>query len=277
MISPLSQREFELFKNLIKKHAGISFSHRNMPTLQRKLASRINHLGFDSYRAYYHYLLRDKDGGWELRQLINRITIDQTSFFRHPKQFEHLANIILPQIARQEKTTKRLRIWSAGCATGEEAYSLAIVVNEMFEGMDGWDIKILASDIDTDALKFAYKGLYPGRSIEEIPEEYLKKYFIECMGEDKGFYLVKEELKKNIIFRRLNFIGPKFPFSSPLDIIFCRNVMIYFDAQLKKDLIENFYDLLAVDGFLCLGAAESLVGIDDRFALVGHSTYQKQA
>lgn len=276
MITPLSQREFELFKHLIKKHAGISFSQRNLTTLQRKLASRMNHLGLDSYRTYYHYLLHDKDGRWELRQLINRITVDQTSFFRHSKQFEHMANIILPQIMTQKRTTKKLRIWSAGCATGEEPYSIAMVVNEMFEGVDDWDIKILASDIDTDALKFAYKGLYPRRSVEEIPAEYLKRYFIECVGRDKGFYLVREALRKNIIFRRLNFTGPECPFRVPVDIIFCRNVMIYFDPEFKKKLIENFFQLLEADGFLFLGASESLVGVDNRFALVGHSTYQKQ-
>jgi chemotaxis protein methyltransferase CheR len=276
MMAPLSKTEFGLFRDLIKKHSGVSFSQKNVTTLRRKLTSRMSQLGFESYRAYYDYLLHNEDGGWELRQLINKVTVDQTAFFRHVKQFEHLANIILPQIAAQKTTTKKLRIWSAGCATGQEPYSIAMVVNEMFEGVNGWDIKILASDIDTDALKFAYKGLYPRRSVEEIPTEYLKKYFREGIGRDKGFYSVKEELRENIIFRRLNFMGSEFPFKSPVDIMFCRNVMIYFDPEFKKKLIENFYRLLEADGFLCLGASESLIGVDDRFALVGHSTYQKQ-
>ena len=181
----LSETEFELFRHLIKKHVGISFSGKKKATLQRKLASRLSHLGLESYEAYYRYLLHDKQGGWELRQLINTITVDQTAFFRHAEQFEFLANVILPQIATQKKTTKKLRIWSAGCSTGQEAYSM--------------------------------------------------------------------------------------------DIIFCRNVMIYFHAEVKKELIENFFRVLERDGFgLCLGASESLVGIDEPFALVGHSTYQKK-
>ncbi len=272
----LSEEEFELFRDLIRKHIGISFSRTNPVTLQRKLASRLNHLRLDSYRSYYHYLLHDKDRERELRQLINKITVEQTAFFRHKKQFEHLANIILPQIAAQKNTTKTLHIWSAGCATGEEPYSIAMVVNEMFEGVDSWDIKILASDIDTNALKFAYKGLYPRYRVDEVPSAYLRKYFKEEVGRDEGFYMVKEDLRKNILFRRLNFMDSEFPFRSSVNIIFCRNVMIYFDAELRKNLVDRFFRLLEPDGFLCLGASESLIGVDNRFALLSHATYQKQ-
>ncbi|MBW1858489.1 MAG: protein-glutamate O-methyltransferase CheR [Deltaproteobacteria bacterium] len=275
MISPLSKTQFELFIRLIKKHTGISFSRRNVATLQRKLSTRMSQLGLDSYRGYYDYLLHDKNGGLELRQLINRLTVDQTAFFRNTKQFEHTANIILPHIAKH-KTTKKLRIWSAGCATGEEPYSIAMVVDDTFGDADGWDIKILGTDIDTDALKFAYNGSYPSRSVKAIPTEYLERYFTEGTGKDKGLFLAKEGLKKNIVFRRLNFMSAEFPFKSPVDIIFCRNVMIYFDPAFKTKLIDSFYHLLETDGFLCLGASESLIGVDKRFALVGHSTYQKQ-
>ncbi len=276
MTSRLPEAEFELFRHLIKKHVGISFSRTRKGALQRKLASRLSHLGLETYDEYYKYLLHDKKGGSELRQLINTITVDQTAFFRHAKQFEHLANIILPQIAAQKESIKKLRIWSAGCSRGQEAYSIAIVVNELFEADSTWDIKILASDIDTDALKFAYKGLYSRHCVEEVPSEYLNKYFREGVGRNAGFYSVRKELQRNILFRRLNFMDPEFPFKSPVDIIFCRNVMIYFDAGVKRKLIDNFFRVLERDGFLCLGASESLIGFDNRFALVGHSTYQKK-
>lgn len=276
MTPRLSEAEFELFRQLINEHVGISFSRTKKGALQRKLTSRLSHLGLESYSAYYQYLLHDKKGGLELRQLINTITVDQTAFFRHAKQFEHLANIILPQIAAQKQTTKKLRIWSAGCSRGQEAYSIAMVVNEVLEGDGSWDIKILASDIDTDALKFAYKGLYPNHSVEQVPSEYLNKYFLEGAGREEGFYLAGEELRKNLLFRRLNFMDPEFPFKSPVDIIFCRNVMIYFDPEVKKKLIDNFFRVLERDGFLCLGASESLIGVDNRFSLVGHAIYQKK-
>ena len=276
MVDCLSEREFELFRHFVKKHIGVSFVHIKKATLQRKLASRVNSLGLESYNAYYLHLLRDKDNGWELRRLINTITVDQSAFFRHPKQFELLVNVLLPQVATRKDTAKKLRIWSAGCATGQEAYSIAMVVNEMFKEDHTWDIRILASDIDTDALKLAYKGLYPKKSIQQIPTEYLNRYFRRGTGKDSGFFLVREALKKRLLFRRLNFVDFDFPFRSPVDIIFCRNVMIYFDIEVKKRLIDNFFRLLERDGFLCLGASESLIGVNDRFASVGHFTYQKK-
>lgn len=276
MLGRLSEKEFELFRQLVKKHVGVSFGRIKKATLQRKLAYRLNSLGLESYIEYYRYLLQDKEKGWELRKFINTITVDQSDFFRHPKQFELLANVVLPHLAARNKTTKKLRIWSAGCATGQEAYSIAIVVNEMFEGDQDWDIRILASDVDTDALKIAYRGLYPVQCIQKIPIKYLNKYFTKGTGENSGFFLVKKDLRKKLLFRRLNFVDFSFPFMSYVDIIFCRNVMIYFDMEIKKRLIDNFFNVLEQDGFLFLGASESLVGVDDRFALLSYFTYQKK-
>ncbi|RPI55004.1 MAG: hypothetical protein EHM49_02460 [Deltaproteobacteria bacterium] len=276
MVGRLSEKEFELFRQLAKKHIGVSFVHTKKATLQRKLASRVNSLGLESYSEYYRYLLQGKEGGWELRRLINTITVDQSAFFRHPKQFELLASFVLPHLTARNNTTKKLRIWSAGCATGQEAYSIAMVVNEMFKRDHTWDIRILASDVDTDALKIAYKGLYPEKCIQQIPMEYLNKYFTKGTGKNSGFFLVSEDLRKKMLFRRLNFVDSGFPFRSHVDIIFCRNVMIYFDMEVKKRLIDNFFHILEQDGFLCLGASESLIGVDDRFALMGYFTYQKK-
>ena len=254
----------------------MSFSHTSTASFERKLAPRVSRLGFGAYREYYNYLLRDQEGKWELRQLINAITVDQTAFFRHIKQFEHLSNIILPEILEKKSGMKKLRIWSAGCSTGEEAYSIAMVVNEILGQDDSWDVKILASDVDTDALKFAHKGLYSRQCIEKVPSEYLSKYFMEGVGGETGFYSVRKALKKNILFRRLNFVDSEFLFKSLVDIVFCRNVMIYFEAPFKKKLIDVFFRVMGQDGFLCLGASESLIGVDNRFALIGHAIYQKK-
>jgi len=277
MVDCLSEREFELFRHLVKKHIGVSFARTKKAILQRKLASRVNSLGLESYGEYYLYLLRDKEGGWELRQLINTITVDQSAFFRHTKQFELLASVILPHLATRNNTTRKLRIWSAGCATGQEAYSIAMAVSEIFEEERTWDIKILASDVDTDALKIAYRGIYPEECMQQqVPIEYLNRYFTKGTGGNSGFFLAREALRKKLLFRRLNFVDFDFPFRSPVDIIFCRNVMIYFDMEIKKRLIDNFFRILGQDGFLCLGASESLIGVDDRFAPVGYFTYQKR-
>ena len=136
----------------------------------------------------------------ELRKFVNTITVDQTYFFRHPKQFELLTNIVLPYLAARNSTTKKLRIWSAGCATGQEAYSIAMIVNELFGDDQDWDIRILASDVDTDALKIAYRGLYPEQCIQQVPIEYFNKYFTKSTGENSGFFLVRKDLKKNCCF-----------------------------------------------------------------------------
>jgi chemotaxis protein methyltransferase CheR len=197
--------------------------------------------------------------------------VERTLFFRHPKQFELLADIALPQVTAKNADTKKLRIWSAGCATGQEAYSIAMVLGEFFEGKEVWDIKILATDIDTNALKTAYKGQYAEDSMREIPREYVDKYF-EKKGE---FCSVEETLRKKILFRRLNFMEPSYPFRSLVDILFCRNVMIYFDMEVRKKLISNLFSILQPEGFLFLGSSESLIGVDDRFSLIDHAAYQK--
>jgi len=275
MVPSLTEAEYRLFRDIIKRYAGLSYSRQKLPTLQRKLAARLTHLGLDTFISYYRYLLHDSRGAEELHELINTITVDQTAFFRHARQFEVLADIVLPQMERQKQDTKKLRIWSAGCATGQEAYSIAMVVNDTLGRDENWDIKILASDIDTGGLRFAQKGSYSSGSIEHVPQEYVDKYLDKGTGRDAGFYTVKQVLKEIILFRRLNFTEGQFPFMTPVDIVFCRNVLIYFDGKLKRRLIDRFFRILQREGFLCLGASESLIGLDDRFTLVGHSTYQK--
>ena len=275
VVSDLSQGEFDLFRHLIKKHTGISFSRQKISSLQRKLTVRMNNLGLASYRDYYRYLLNKEEGRKELQKLINSITIHQTGFFRHGQQFQLLANIVLPQVHALKETQRKIRIWSAGCATGEETYSIAMTVCEIFEGHEDWDIKILATDIDTDVLKFAYAGRYPDGGMRDIPGEYVEKFFEKGTGKDAGFCVVKKSLKDKILFRRLNFMENRFPFKNPVDIVFCRNVMIYFDPEDKVKLIDHLFRVLSSDGFLFLGASESLIGIDKRFSLLSHSIYQK--
>ena len=272
----MSQREFELLRDFIHDRVGICLSNEKKMTLRRKLATRVNRMGLTSFNEYYRYLLYCKEGGLELRQLINTITIDQTEFFRHPEQFELLGNIVLPEIATQRNDTKKLRIWSAGCAKGQEAYTISMVVNEMTGGDDVWDVKILASDVDTNVLKFAYRGKYPKEYVRRIPLEYLNRYFERGTGKDSGLFFVKDTLRKNVLFRRLNLCLFDFSIKNPVDVIFCRNVMIYFDTKAAKKLIYNFFNLLKPGGFLFLGISESLFGLDDRFVSLGKSVYQKK-
>ena len=239
-----------------------------------KLAHRLRQLGLTSYFAYYRYLLKP-EGIKELQHLANVVTIDTTEFFRGKRQFKLLREHILPELIRQKNKKKRIRIWSSGCSTGQEPYSIAMLVNEMADIDMSWDIKILATDINTYSLKIAYLGRYSKKQVEDVPAKYLKKYFHKELVGQKEFFQIKELLKKRLIFRRLNLLMSINRIKGPVDMIFCQNVMIYFDAGTRKMISDQFYSLLGPKGYLSLGLSESLFGIDDRFKLIESSIYRK--
>ena len=276
MLSEISEKDFDRFRNLVKREVGISIRQVKRKTLGLKLSRRLQDLGISSYFDYYRYLLKP-EGVRELRHLINIVTIDQTSFFRGEKQFEILRERILPEIIRRKIEKKRIRIWSSACSTGQEPYSLAMLVYEM-DNMDiSWDIKILATDANTQSLKIAYLGEYRGDQVAEVPPAYLAKYFHKESKGGEEIFRINGSLKKRLIFRRLNLLMSINRLTEPIDLILCRNVMIYFDSATKKKIIDQFYRLLELKGYLCLGLSESLLGIDDRFDLIERAIYRKKA
>ncbi len=268
-----SQKDFNLIQRLVKSKVGILIRPGKQNILGIKLAPRLQQLGLKSFSAYYHHLLKPK-GTKELQNLINITTIDRTEFFRGNRQFELLRKSIFPELIKQKKNKKRIRIWSSGCSTGQEPYSIAIIVNEVLGSNKAWDIKFLATDINTHSLKIASLGRYPKKQVKDIPSKYLKKYFRkELVGEEEIFQ-IKEVLKKKIVFRRLNLLMSINRLKGPVDMIFCRNVMIYLEDQTRKRIFDQFYRLLPPKGYLCIGIPESLIG-DDRFKLVESSIYRK--
>ncbi len=269
-----SQKDFNLIQRLIKSKVGILIKPRRQSILGIKLTPRLQRLGLKSFFAYYHYLLKP-EGIKELRHLVNTVTIDKTEFFRGKQQFELLRKSILPALIKQNNNEKRIRIWSSGCSSGQEPYSIAIIANEILDAKMSWNIKILATDINTYSLKTAYLGQYSKKQVKDIPSEYLKKYFRKELVGEKEIFQIKEVLKKKIIFRRLNLLMSINRIKGPIDMIFCRNVMIYFDSQARKKISDQFYHLLSPKGYLCMGLSESLLGIDDRFKLVKSSIYSK--
>ena len=274
MLPRLSEKDFNFFQKLVKKKVGISIRPGKRNILGVKLAHRLRQLGLTSYFAYYRYLLKP-EGKKELRHLVNTVTIDTTEFFRGERQFKLLREHILPELIQQKNKKKRIRIWSSGCSTGQEPYSIAMLVNEM-AGIDmSWDIKILATDINTDSLKIACLGRYSKKQVKDIPSKYLKKYFRKELVGEKEIFQIKEVLKKKIIFRRLNLLMSINRIKGPVDMIFCRNVMIYFDNRTRKMISDQFYNLLGPKGYLCLGLSESLLGIDDRFKSIESAIYRK--
>ena len=275
ILPEISEKDFDLFRSLVKKEVGVSIRQGRRKTLGLKMSHRLQHIGFSSYSDYYHYLIKPGEKR-ELKHLINIITIDQTGFFRGKQQLELLHKRILPEIAHRKIEKKRIRIWSSGCSTGQEPYSLIMLVYEMDNVDISWDIKILATDVNTYSLKIAYLGKYRSDQVAEIPPAYLAKYFRrENIGDEEVFW-IKESLKKSLIFRRLNLLMPANRLKELIDLILCRNVMIYFDSATKKKIIDQFYRLLEPEGYLCLGLSESLLGVDDRFELIEKAIYRKK-
>ena len=274
MIPHLSETEFELFRTLLQNKTGILLKSAKRQTLGRRLAKRLEALGMSSYTAYYRMLKAGK-GEKELKALINQITIDQTSFFRAGPQFELIGQTALPEIMERNRGLKQLRIWSAGCSRGHEPYSLSMMLQETTRELITWDVKILATDIDSDSLKYAFRGKYSAEEISHVPKDYVPRYFKPHKHSGRLYHIAKDKIRKNILFRRLNLLEGPYPIKGPMDMILCRNVMIYFSRTQKQQIIGEFLRLLPVGGYLCLGASESLIGIDDRFTLLGHAVYQK--
>jgi chemotaxis protein methyltransferase CheR len=224
--------------------------------------------GFSEYCAYVkkHY-------NEEIVHLINCITTNKTDFYRENKHFEFMVNTVFPEWMVRRK--KKIRIWSAGCSTGEEPYTIALVLLEHFPEIASADVKILATDIDTTVLDKGRDGIYSAEIVSDIDTDVLKKYFLKGSGPNEGRFMVKDQVKKLVRFRRLNFLDENFPMKGRFDIIFCRNVIIYFDRDTQRSLFDKFHGHLEDDGYLFVGHSETLSGLTNKFRIGGNSIYRK--
>lgn len=276
----LTETEFHLFRELIYKRAGITLSEAKRQMVRTRLQKRLRHYGLERFQPYYDLVQAQGENGEELEVLINCITTNKTDFFREPHHFEHIAQHILPELARRAKQGEiapRLKIWHAGCSTGEEPYTLGITLSEAFAKIGGgWDYRQLASDIDTDVLAKAERGVYDSERTSAIPPDLLKRYFRRGAGDKSDFAQVKQELRERITFRQINFQEEVWPITpgTQFDIIFCRNVIIYFDKPMQKRLFARFEKLLRPGGWLFIGHSESLLGLSDSFQSLGRTMYQ---
>ena len=251
----LSEEEFERFRKLIYSEFGISLGDRKRTLVQSRLRKWLNEFNLDSYGDLYDRLTH-KNNSEELILLANAITTNVTSFFREEGQWiylkEHLDTII-------DHKEKKIRIWSAGCSSGQEPYTIIIFLMEHLDNFSSWDVKILATDLSEDILVKAMEGCYTQKELESMPKNFLNKYFdlIEQKGSKK--YQVKDTLKSYVLFRSFNLITGKYTmFKNKFDFIFCRNVMIYFDRQTQNTLIANYFKLLKQKGLLFIGHSESI-------------------
>ncbi len=271
----LSEKELKLIAGFVYDKFGIVLNENKSSLITGRLQKVIKDLGLRSFTEYYEYVSSDKSGK-ALSTLIDRISTNHTYFFRESDHFNFFSKRGLPEIGEKLKnrTKKEIRIWSAGCSTGEEPYTLMILAEEFMEmNKSMFDISYLATDVSLQALTEAHEGVYPDREVQKVPEELLNKYFIK--SNDK-MWKIRSEYKSRILFRKLNLMDNMFPFKKKFHMIFCRNVMIYFDQATRKKLIEKFFNVLDNDGYLFIGHSETISRTNPLFEFVGHSIYRKK-
>lgn len=274
--APLTDREFHLIRDFIYEHTGIHLADHKRALVYSRLARRLRHYGLKSYTEYYQ-LIRDEDPqGKELVEMINCITTNKTEFFREAHHFEFLKETIFPEYKNQALKTgnRRVRIWCSAASTGQEPYTIAMSVRDFFGSAEGWDIKILATDIDTSVLAYAEQGTYKPEQAESLPISNIKRYFQRGRGEMEGYVTANPELKSLISYKKLNLQDNPWPMKGPFDIIFCRNVIIYFDKPAQALLVQRMNKLLRPGGHLILGHSEALHGVEHGFEHHGKNIYR---
>jgi len=262
-VIPLSEDVFRLIRDIIKDYCGLYFDDSSLYLIEKRLSRRVKSHNLNDFRDYYRFIRYDKNTEEELSAIMDILTVNETYFFREQNQLKAFSEEILEELKVTLKDRKTLRIWSAGCSTGEEPYTITMLINEK-ESFNGWNLEIHGSDINQRVLQTARKGTYMKNSFRTIDPYYLKKYF----SEDNGAFTIDDRIKKHVNFSYLNLLDPvKSRFMGKMDVIFCRNVLIYFDNASRRRVIENFHDRLVDGGYLLLGHAESLINISTAFKL----------
>lgn len=273
----LSKSDFERLSNFIYNEVGIKMPDSKKVMIEARLRKRLRDLNMNSYSEYCEFLF-SKDGSVaEITNMVDLITTNKTDFFREPNQFTFLSKIALPELIANQGAGVRspLKIWSAGCSTGEEPYTLTIVLSEFAKNFPGYSFNILATDISTRVLEKAATAIYEESRISPIPNDLIKKYFLRGKDKSKKLVRIVPELRKMVEFRWLNFMNDDYGIKETYDIIFCRNVIIYFDKETQDWLIERLVNYIRPGGYLFLGHSESIFNSNLPLVQLAASTYRK--
>lgn len=266
----ITNQEYERIIEYMKRKAGINLTDKKV-LIQGRIDSYLQKNGYQSCNEFMD-LVEKYPQGSQVEDLINALTTNHTYFWREPEQFLYFRQVVLPELKVREQSSKDLRIWCAASSTGEEAYTLSMLCMDFF-GLEHqqWDTTVLATDIDTNVLESAIKGVYAKDSVEQLPRQYVRRFFKQI---NDSQYLVKDELKKEVLFRRFNLMNP-LPFRKPLHVVFIRNVMIYFDEATKAQLLANIYEKMAPGGYLFIGSTEAINQCHGKFRYIQPSIYRK--
>ena len=271
----ISDREFHLLRTLVHEKFGINLTQEKRALLVGRLGRLLRTGGFRNFEAYYDYLLADSTGS-ALDSLVNRISTNYTFFYRESEHFDFFSSVVLPELdGRMKRENYRdLRLWCAGCSSGQEPYTLAMLLLEYFgEEYGRWKAGLLATDISAKALETATRGIYPEEALDRLPPLLKRRYF-RRVGQEE--YEVKKEVKNEITFRRFNLMNDRFPFRRPFHVIFCRNVMIYFDQPTRDSLIRRFYESMVPEAYLFIGHSETLGRKQSFFEYVRPALYRRR-
>ncbi len=279
-IPGMEEPEFNYLKTVIYDKTGISLAPHKKIMLQSRLNTRLRHNQIPNFQEYVKKLKSEVPFfQTEILEIINRVTTNKTDFFRENHHFEYLKSTAFPAIEQKYKNLSRksLRIWSSASSTGEEPYSLAITLHDYFQGKPGWDLKIFASDIDTNVLSHADKGIYKEDRFTTVNKDIVQKHFTPITTPDGREFKIKPNIRELISFRKINLLESPYPFTEKMDIIFCRNVIIYFDKPTQTKIFQNLEKVMVEDGLLIIGHSETLFGISDNFKFLGHTVYQRKS
>lgn len=267
----LSDDEFYKLSNFTKAKYGLDLSQKKA-MVEGRLQSFLTSRGYEEFSHYFQYLLSDRTGN-EASALINKLTTNYTFFMREVNHFNYFRDTILPYLVSSVKD-RDLRIWSAGCSSGEEPYTLAMIMNDYF-GKSGfyWNTKILATDISLQVLEIALNATYSDEQIKDIPAQWKMQYFEPIKN---GRYRLVKSIRDEVIFQKFNLMETNFPFKQKFHVIFCRNVMIYFDNETKRQLVNRLYDCTAPGGYLIIGHSESINRKETRYQSVMPAVYRKE-
>ena len=269
----ITDKEFKRLAEYIKSNYGINLTEKKKTLVMGRLRNILQQKSFNNFSEYFDYVMADRSGEAAMT-LVNKITTNHTFFMRESDHFDYFKKSVLPYWSSVSQEDRDIRIWSAGCSSGEEPYTLAMIMADFFGAQKPfWDTRVLATDISMEVINKAIRGIYSNENIETIPKEWKRKYFRKL---DSDNFVITDSIKNDVIFRLFNLMNQSFPFKRKFHVIFCRNVMIYFDEKTKMDLVNRFYEFTESGGYLFIGHSESLNRQETKYKYIMPAVYRKE-